>query len=48
MSLAGDAASARRDALIVYVLPEAWQIADLPLDPASAERQAETRGSGTR
>lgn len=34
--------SARRGALIVYVLPEAWQIADLPLDPASAERQAET------
>jgi hypothetical protein len=33
---------ARRGALIVYVLPEAWQIADLPLDAASAERQAET------
>jgi hypothetical protein len=34
--------SARRGALIVYVLPEAWQIADLPLHPSSAERQAET------
>jgi hypothetical protein len=35
--------SARRGAqLLVYVLPEAWRIADLPLDPASAERQPET------
>jgi class 3 adenylate cyclase/protein-S-isoprenylcysteine O-methyltransferase Ste14 len=35
--------SARRGGqLLVYVLPEAWRIADLPLDPASAERQPET------
>ena len=34
--------SSGRGVLIVYVLPDAWQIADLPLDPAPAERQAET------
>src|SRR5262249_55520594 len=37
------AESARRVApLLIYVLPEEWQIPDLPLDPASAERQPET------